>query len=115
MLTFLRILRRALLLSGALLAVDGSAAFLLVSVNYAFVETIGDLVLVEVAILFIIAGLVDFSSSVGMAQLRKSFIRGEMGYSASKHRESERQASVLIVAGLILFILLVAAEIYSSL
>ena len=114
MLTFLRILRRALLLSGVLLAVDGLAAFLLTSVNFAFIETIGDLVLVEVAILFIIAGLVDFASSVGMAQLRKSFIQGERGYSASKHKESERRASVLIVAGLILFLLLVAAEMYAS-
>jgi len=112
MLTFLKILRMAMLLSGAILAVDGLAALLLTSVNYAFIETIGDLALVEVAILFILAGLVDFASSVGMAQLRKSFIRGEKGYSASKHKESERRASVLIVAGLILFLLLVAAEMY---
>lgn len=102
----------ALLLSGVLLSVDGLAAFLLTSANYAFIETIGDLVLVEVAILFILAGLVDFASSVGMAQLRKSFIRGERGYSASRHKESERRASVLVVAGLILFLLLVAAEMY---
>jgi hypothetical protein len=112
MLTFLKILRSALLLSGAFLTVDGLAAFLLISMHYTFIETFGDLALVEVAVLFILAGLVDFASSVGMAQLRKSFVRGEKGYSASKHKESERQAAILIVAGVVLFLSLVAVGIY---
>jgi hypothetical protein len=115
MLNFLGILRRAALLAGAIIAVDGLVAYLLSFLEYAFVEMFGDLVLVEVAVLFIVAGLIDFASSVGVAQFRKSFMSARDGYSALKHKESARRASVLVLAGLILFVLLVAGAIFRGL
>jgi hypothetical protein len=115
MLNFLGILRRAILLAAAIIAVDGLVAYLLSFLNFAFVEMFGDLILVEVATMFILAGLIDFASSVGVAQFRKSFMSAPDGYSALKHKESARRASVLVLAGLILFVLLIAGAIFREL
>ena len=111
MLTFLTILKRAILFVAAMLAGDSIVSFMLYSLKLAFAETFGDLILVEVAIFFILAGVIDFASSVGVTQFRKSYLGREQGYSPSEHKESERRASVFLVAGLILFFLLILAVI----
>ena len=112
MLSFLGILRRSLQLAAAMLAVDCVAAYLLIFFKYTFIEVIGDLMLGEVAVLFILAGLWDFASSIGMIQFRKIVLSSNEGYSSSKHKESERKASVLFLAGLFLFLILIVAAIY---
>jgi hypothetical protein len=95
-----------------MLAVDCVGAYLLTFVKYAFIEVIGDLMLGEVAVLFILAGLLDFGSSIGMIQFRRVVLASKEGYSSSKHKESERKASVLCLTGLFLFSILIVATIY---
>jgi len=112
MLSFLAILRKSLQLVVAMLALDCVAAYLLTLLKYAFIEVIGDLMLGEVAILFIVAGLLDFGSSIGMIQFRRVVLASKEIYSSSKHKESERRASVLCLTGLFLFLILIAATIY---
>ena len=112
MLTFSEILRRSILLNVVLLAIDAVAAYFFALFKYSFVESFGDMILVEVAILFVLAGLMDFGSSIGMAQFRKVFSSSKESYSASKRKDSERRAFVFLFAGLILFSILIAAAIY---
>jgi uncharacterized membrane protein len=114
MLSFLKIIRRSLELCAALVLVDGIAAFLLNFLNYAFLESIGDLMLVEVALLFILAGLMDFASSIGGTQFRKLILSSKEDYSPSKHKETERRASVFFLAGAILLLILIATAVYES-
>ncbi len=114
MLSLLRIIRRSFALCAAILAADGVAAYLLEFLNYAFIESIGDLMLVEVALLFVVAGLMDFATSIGGAQFRRMILASKEGYSASKHKETERKAAVLFLSGLILLLLLIATAIYDG-
>lgn len=109
MLRLLRVLRSSLQLTAALLAVDGGVAYVLTLLHYTLVESLGDLMLAEVAVLFILAGVLDFASSIGVAQFRKTFLGSKQGYSSSKHKASLRSASVLLVAGLILLAILIVA------
>ena len=112
MLSFLNMLRRSLLLVAGLLAVDTVAGYLLTFLKYTFIEAMGDIMLVEVAALFILAGLLDFASSIGVTQFRKTFLASKQGYSSLKHKESERKALVFFLAGLILFLMLAVSAIY---
>ncbi len=114
MLMLLRILRSSLQLAAALLAVDGGIAYVLTLFHYAIVESLGDLMLAEVAVLFILAGVLDFASSIGVAQFRKTFLASKQGYSSSKHKASHRNASVLLVAGFILLAILIVASVYED-
>jgi hypothetical protein len=88
--------------------VDGLVAYGLVLFGFSFVETIGDLMLVEAAILFLVAGLIDFSSSIGGAQFRKTVLGAKQEYSQSAHKEAERGAMVLVLAGVFTFLVLMA-------
>ncbi|HUK51435.1 MAG TPA: hypothetical protein VLV18_10390 [Terriglobales bacterium] len=107
MLSFLRVLRNSLLLAVTLIACDALTTYLLASLHFAFVEIMGDLMLVQVAALFIGAGLIDFSTSIGAAQFRKMTLRSGKDFSSAKHKESDRRASVLLLAGLVMFAILV--------
>jgi hypothetical protein len=112
MLTFLAILGRSLRIAAALLAVDSILAYVLTLLTYSFVETMGDLMLFEVAILFILAGLLDFSSSIGAAQFRKTILHSKLEYSSVTHKEVERKAAVFFLGGLIIFLVLVLFAIF---
>jgi hypothetical protein len=102
-----------MLLSIVTLAVDGTIAYLLTFLHYAFFEIMGDLMLAEAAALFIIAGLVDFSASLGAVAFRKIILKSKGEYSAITHKEYERKASVFLIAGLILLGILVLVAAYS--
>jgi hypothetical protein len=112
MLTLLKILRRSLLLAVGLLAADVAAGYLLTYLRFSFVETFGDLMLGEIALLFIAAGILDLGFSVGVAQFRKAFLESKQGYSSARHKEFERRAAVLLLAGLTLFAVLVFVAVY---
>jgi uncharacterized membrane protein len=112
MLSFRQVLWRSLRIVCLILAVDGAVAYLLALLKYSFIESIGDIMLVEVAVLFILAGLIDFRYSVGMAQIKKVLVGSRDDYSASKHKDSERRALVFVIVGLILFIILILAAAY---
>jgi hypothetical protein len=108
----LRVLRSSLQLTLVLLAVDGGVAYVLTIFHYTLVESLGDLMLAEVAVLFILAGVLDFASSIGVAQFRKTFLGSKQGYSSSKHKSSLRSASILLVAGLMLLAILIVAAVF---
>jgi len=114
MLTFLTILGRSLRIASGLLVADSVAAYGLTFLGYSFIEIIGDLMLIEVAILFIIAGLLDFSSSVGAVQFRKTILGSKQEYSSSAHKEAERKASVFFLGGVILLFSLVVLALYAG-
>lgn len=113
MLTFLTILGRSLRIAGGLLVADGLVAYVLTFLSYPFIETIGDIILIEVAILFIMAGVLDFSSSIGAVQFRKTILGSKQEYSSSAHKEAEKKASLFFLGGVILLLMLVALALYA--
>ncbi|HXZ91184.1 MAG TPA: hypothetical protein VEG61_08985 [Candidatus Dormibacteraeota bacterium] len=114
MLTLLSVLGRSVRLALALVVVDGLAAYGLTFLSYRFIEVVGDLMLVEVALLFLLAGLLDFFTSIGAAQFRKTFLGSKQGYSSSKHKEAEKKAVVFFLGGLIIFLMLIILSRYSQ-
>jgi len=106
MLTFPKIITRSMLIVLVVISADSLVASEMIPFGFSFVEIIGDVMLVEVAILFIVAGLIDFSSSIGAAQFRKSVLGSKQDYSQSVHKEAERKAVVLVLAGIFIFMVL---------
>ena len=106
-------MRRSLGLTLLALAVDSAIAYFLTFLHYSFVEIMGDVMLVEAAALFILAGIVDFSASVGAIAFRKAILGSKREYSATTHKDYERQASVLLIAGLILLGILVVVALHA--
>jgi hypothetical protein len=97
-----------MLIVACAIAGDGFVAYGMIPFGFSFIEIIGDLMLVEVAILFLAAGLIDFSSSIGAVQFRKSVLGFKQDYSQSAHKEAERKAAVLVLAGVVIFAILIA-------
>jgi hypothetical protein len=107
---------RSLKIGAALFITDVVVAFLPFSkmIDMSPIGVIGDLLLVEVAALFIIAGVLDFSSSIGMTQFRRVFLSSKEEYSPDKRRQTERTAMVYLFAGLILLSAMVLLMIYDN-
>ncbi len=114
MLTFLSILGRSLRITGVLLVADGLASYGLTFLSYSFIETVGDSMLIEVAVLFLLAGLLDFYSSVGAVQFRKVIFGSKQEYSSSTHKEAEKKAAVFFLCGVTLLLILIALAIYAG-
>lgn len=114
MLTFPKVFARSLLIVAAAILADALASSLATVYGISFIEIMGDMMLIEVAILFLIAGVIDFSTSVGAAHLRKALFGSESEYSSSAHKESGRRALVLVLAGIVMFALLIAVAILSA-
>jgi hypothetical protein len=70
-------------------------------------DTIGDLLLLEAAILAIAGGLVEFSRSKGVYEFRRVALQSKEDFSIAKHSEASKKAVVLFSAAAILFLLLV--------
>jgi len=111
MLTFPKILSRSLLIAATAILADSLVSFGVAFLGFSFIEIIGDLILVEVAFLFLIAGLIDFSSSVGAVQIRKTVFGSKQEYSQSAHKDAGRRALVLVFAGTIMFVVLIAVAV----
>ena len=107
MLTFPKILARSVLITGCAVLSDALTSYVTSFLGISFVEVIGDLMLVEVAILFVVAGIIDFSSSVGASHLRKALLGSKQEFSALTHKEAERKALVLVLAGAFMFLIVV--------
>ena len=112
MLTFPKVLTRSLTIAGGVMLVDSLIAIGMISLGFNFVEAMGDLMLVEVAVLFLVAGLIDFSSSVGAAEFRKTLLHSHQEYSQSAHKEAGRSALVFVTAGILLFAVLIVVAIF---
>jgi hypothetical protein len=107
------IFRRSVKYASILVAADVAVA-LLPFFNWIDVSSIGvlgDLLLAEVAMVFIAAGVLDISSSAGMTGFRKLFSSG-VEYSAIKRREAERHAMVFLVTGLFLLAAMIVLAIF---
>ncbi|MGP8070107.1 MAG: hypothetical protein ACLP5V_09475, partial [Candidatus Bathyarchaeia archaeon] len=99
-------------IAGVLLVADGLVAYGLTFLSYRFIEIIGDSILIEVAILFVVAGLLDFSSSIGAVQFRKTILGSKEAYSSSAHKETEKKAAVFLLGGVILLLALAILALY---
>jgi len=111
MLTFPKILGRSILICVSAIVVDALVSYATTLFGFSFIEIMGDLMLIEVAVLFLVAGIMDFSSSVGGVHLRKAVLGSRQEYSSSAHRETGRKALVLVVAGTLMFVTLIAIAI----
>jgi hypothetical protein len=100
------VLFRSLKISAFLVLVDGLIGILLRGIIYPL-ETFGDMLLVEAAVLFLLAGIIDFGASVGFAQFRKSLLLSREAYSPEKRKESERRAIALAGSGACLLAILI--------
>ena len=114
MLTLPTVLGRSVRLALILLVADGLAAYGLTFLSFRFIEIMGDLMLIEVAILFVLAGLLDVGTSIGAAQFRKTILGSKEGYSSSKHKDAERTALLYFLGGMILFLILIVFAIYEQ-
>jgi len=109
MLTFAKVLARSLLIAGIAIVSDGAVSIVVSLFGASFIEIMGDLMLAEVAILFLAAGFYDFSTSIVGAQFKKAVLGSKQGYSQSRHKEAERKALALVIAGVLILALLIAA------
>jgi hypothetical protein len=67
----------------------------------------GDLLLLEVAALVLLAGLVDFGSSLGISHLWRIAFPSRQDFSFQKRSEIERKAMVFLFAGLMLLAVMI--------
>jgi hypothetical protein len=116
LLTYTAIVVRSLKIGAALFVIDIVIAFLPFSkmIDMTPIGVTGDLLLIEVAALFIIAGVLDFASSIGMTQFRKVLLSSKEDYSPDKRRQTERTAMVYLVAGVILLFAMILLMIYDN-
>ena len=107
------VFRRSVTYAGALVAVDVTVALLPFFnwIDASSTAVLGDLLLFEVAILFIIAGIIDVSTSAGMTGFRKLF-SSSVEYSTVKRREAERHVMVFIVTGVFLLAAIIVLAIF---
>lgn len=94
-------------IAASLVLADALVSLLLMQVGMSFSEIVGDLLALEVAVLFVVAGILDFSSSVAVAQFRSRVLASKEGFSASKRKDIERRALVFVISGIALFAILV--------
>ena len=111
MLTYTQVLFRSVKISAILIAVDAVSAFLLSGFIHP-VETFGDMLLVETALLFVFAGFVDFGTSVAFVQFRNSVFASKETFSAQKRKDAERRAIALVASGATLFAIMVIFAIF---
>ena len=114
MLTFPKIVGRSLLIATGAIVADGLVSLGGVLFGFNFIEIIGDLMLVEVAVLFLIAGLIEFSSSVGAAHFRKVILGSKHEYDQAAHKQAGRRALVLVLAGAFMFLVLIVVAVLSG-
>jgi len=104
---------KALKVSAAILTIDslGTMLFRNYLSPYAF---FGDLLLIETSALFLIAGALDFGSSLTFTHLRRSMSLARETPDSSRRRDPERHALVMVSAGAILFIVLILLALLHS-
>lgn len=113
MLTYADVFLRSIECAGTLLAADVLVALapFFTWIDSLCIGVIGDLLLMEVAALFILAGILDIGSSAGMTGFRKLF-SPNVEYSTAKRKETERNAMVLLIAGLLLLAAMIGLATY---
>ena len=112
MLSYIHILERSIVITAILLLVDTLAVTILNGIVKPL-EIFGDLLLLETAALFLIAGMIDLASSIGTIVLRKSFLSSKEVYSADKRKRSERRALPMVGSGLMLLFVVLLLFVYT--
>jgi hypothetical protein len=102
---------RSLKISVSLLLVDVLTAFLVRGYIYP-IETFGDMLMVETALGFLLAGFVDFATSVAFVQFRRSVFASKERFSAEKRKHAERRAIALVASGVILLSILIMLAVF---
>ena len=102
-------IRKGLLIAITLLVVDVGISEL---ATYAGLSQkplgmLGDLLLLEVGLFAVLGGLVEFSRSKGVYELRRLALRSEERFSTARHREASISAMMLFCVALVLFSILV--------
>ena len=97
-----------MLISGIIFLGDLLAGGTLVLEQLSAIQIVGDLLLIEVAILAILGGLVEFSQSKGAYEIRHITLGSKEEFSTTKHAEASRRSIVLFSSALVLFLLLIA-------
>lgn len=106
MFTYTQVVLRSFRISGTLLVVNGLVAVLLREIIHPL-ELFGDLLLVETSLLFLLAGILDFGSSLSFAQFRKLIRGSNEAFTLELRKEAERRALIFVASGATLFIILV--------
>lgn len=95
------------MITGSLFVADFTIGELLAQLGASALGILGDLMLLEVAILAILGGLVEFSRSKGVYEFRRLALRSKDEFSTAKHLEASRVAVTLFSAALTLFFILI--------
>jgi len=103
MLTYAQVFRRSLKIAAGLGTADIVGALLSIEFGTLPMDVTGNLLLLEAAALFILAGIVDFGSSVGIVEFRRAIFSTKEEFSPSKRKDAERSALVFLAAGAMLF------------
>jgi len=97
-------------LVGAILLVVNTALSglaVLTGLSRAPLGVLGELMLVQVGLLTILGGFLEFSRSKGVYEFRRVAFGEEEEFSSAKHREASRSAVAFFSAALLLFSLLI--------
>jgi len=107
--TYQNSIRRGLLIAAVLLVLNTAVSALaaLTGLSRAPLGVLGDLVLVEVGLLAIIGGFLEFSKSKGVYEFRRLAFGEEEEFSSAKHGEAWRSAIAFFSAALLLFSFLI--------
>jgi hypothetical protein len=105
-----------LLLTAILLLADAivSGVAVYVGVSRTPMRVAGDLMLLEVGLLAILGGVVEFSRSKGVYEIRRVAFHTKEEFSMAKHKEASMTAVGFFCAGLVLFSLLVVLAVLES-
>jgi hypothetical protein len=107
MLPYSQVLCRSLKIAAILVVTDLTIAFVTMRLGLPPAGVFGDLLLLEVAALVLLAGLIDFGSSLGISHLRRITFSSRQDFSFQKRSENERKAMVFLFAGLMLLALMI--------
>jgi len=95
------------LIAGGLFVADFALGESAVTFGVSALGFLGDLMLLEVAILTILGGLVEFSRSKGVYEFRRLTLHSKEEFSTAKHLEASRTAVMLFSGALMLFSILI--------
>lgn len=107
--TYQNSIRRGLLAGAILFVVNTAVSGLavLTGLSRTPLGILGDLTLVQVGLLTILGGFLEFSRSRGVCEFRRLAFGEEEEFSSAKHRAASRSAVAFFSAALLLFSLLI--------
>ena len=102
-------IRKGLVIAVVVLSIDAGISSLATYVGLLQkpLVMLGDLLLLEVGLFAVLGGLVEFSRSKGVYELRRLAQRSSERFSITRHREASITAVMLFCVALVLFSILV--------